>query len=107
MALNRDPCKESHKRPRLEQQPQPQTQIQTQPQTQAENGAESESSDSDSEPEVLLEPNLFMGEVGRMAMKEAEYLETDHEDEDEDEYDITGKTEYEFFALVIQVEKSS
>lgn len=44
-----------------------------------------------------------------MAMKEAEDLQTYHEDEydDEDEYDITGKAEDEFFGLVVEAEKSS
>ena len=44
-----------------------------------------------------------------MAIKEAELLETDHEDEydDKDEYVMTAKAEYEFFALVINAEKSS
>ena len=46
-----------------------------------------------------------------MAIKEAEDLQTDHEDEydDEDkhEYDITGKAEDEFFGLVVEAEKSS
>ena len=44
-----------------------------------------------------------------MAMKEAEDLQTYHEDEydeDKDEYDITGKAENEFFALVVEAEKS-
>ena len=46
-----------------------------------------------------------------MAMKEAEDLQTYHEDEyddeDKDEYDITGKAEDEFFGLVVEAEKSS
>ena len=54
-------------------------------------------------------PYFLRRKVGRITIKEAELLETDHEDEydDQDEYVITGKAEYEFFALVINAEKSS
>ena len=93
LALNTEPYKESHKRACLDPQPQLQTHPQPEPQPQAEIGAKSESFDS--EPELFLEPDFFRREVAMMAMKEAENLRTDQEDE----YDMTGKAEDKFFGL--------